>query len=79
MDGKGYIVDAKGYRVNAKDYNVDAKGYRGDAKGYRLDGKTVNHWLQVKTDTQHRLQTANRGAQYVKGVHGTPKDHQLPC
>eukprot|EP00959_Pyramimonas_sp_CCMP1952_P169240 3535699-Pyramimonas_sp.AAC.1 len=27
---------------------------------------------------QRRLQTAHRGVQYVKGVHGSPNDRQLP-
>eukprot|EP00976_Prorocentrum_cordatum_P035270 716622-Prorocentrum_minimum.AAC.1 len=27
---------------------------------------------------QHRLQTGNKGVQYVKGVHGLPNDHRLP-
>ena len=36
-------------------------------------------WRRTPKGPQHRLQTANQGVQYIKGVYGLPNDHQLPA
>eukprot|EP00959_Pyramimonas_sp_CCMP1952_P040363 844127-Pyramimonas_sp.AAC.2 len=43
-------------------------------------GSISGYFGQVKMPKgpQHRLQTANQGVQYIKGVHGLPNDYRLP-
>eukprot|EP00976_Prorocentrum_cordatum_P088541 1187350-Prorocentrum_minimum.AAC.1 len=45
--------------------------------GFTLGG-VVWSSEDAESGPQHRLQTANQGVQYVKGVHGLPDDNQLP-